>query len=104
MGLDGHNPIDDLQMRNFDSTAFSPRTLELAKTRHNKTRQETSIRPFVHSTAQLIWTGVVLSATRQEGAATQICVTIHSRERRWRRAGACGWPDWAIVAAVRETI
>ena len=40
-----------------------------------KTRQETSMRPFVHSTGQLIWTDVGLSTTRQEGAATQICVT-----------------------------
>ena len=62
------------------------------------------MRPFVHSTGQLIWTDVGLSTAGQEGTATQICVTVHSREHHERRAGDCGWPDWAIVAAVRETM
>ena len=45
--------------------------------RHDTT---TSMRPFEHSTGQLLWTDVGLSTTRQEGAATRICASVHSRE------------------------
>ena len=55
----------------------------------------TSMRPFGHSTGQLLWTDVGLSTTRQEGAATRICATVHSREHHQRRAGACDRPNWA---------
>ena len=56
----------------------------------------TSMRPFGHSTGQLLWTDVGLSTTRQEGAATRICATVHSREHHQRRAGACDRPNWAV--------
>ena len=55
----------------------------------------TSMRPFGHSTGQLLWTDVGLSTTRQEGAATRICASVHSREHHQRRAGACDQPNWA---------
>ena len=53
------------------------------------------MRPLVHSYGQLLWTDVSLSTTWQEGTATQICVTVHSREHHLRRASACGRPNWA---------
>ena len=51
------------------------------------------------STRALIWSttlyGQCLSTTKQEGAATQICVTVHSRDHQMWRASACGRPNWA---------
>ena len=55
------------------------------------TTEETSMRPFVHSTRHLHWTDVGLFTSRHEGAAAlQFRATVHSREQPLRRAGACG--------------
>ena len=51
------------------------------------------MRPLVHSHDQLLWTEAHHNQAKK-GAATQICVTVHSREHPLRRAGACGRPNW----------
>ena len=58
---------------------------------HITNTQETSMRPFVHSTRHLHWTDVGLFTSRHEGAAAlQFRAAVHSREHPQRRAGARG--------------
>ena len=76
------------------SSRFSPELFHHALYRHYRQHsrlktQETSMRPFVHTTRHLHWTDVGLFTTRHEGAAAlQFCATVHSREHHERRAGA----------------